>query len=144
MKQKIYAFVIIFIFLTLVLGFEIVHAQNATDGVSVQALCPASVQTGESVTIGLQINKDPWFPTTTVINKSALAALFPNGSILGPFTTPINLSINPGQVSNVPNYMTFKMPATTPANTVVGVSVMLCSNGFEDCAVGGCAIEVKP
>ena len=142
MKLKI--FTIGIIFLSLVLSSVQGYAQNTLDSLTVEAICPSSVRTGESVTIGLQVTNAPWASATAVINKSALAALFPNGSILGPFTIPISLSINPGQIVNVPNYMTFKMPATSPANSVVGTTVSLCNNGFTDCGGGGCVIEVKP
>ena len=144
MKTKIYA--LSFLLLVFLFSPAIVCAQVVID-LDVSVTCtstPATVQVGDTVTIGLQfINEDPINQVT--LNKSAISALFPDGNIFGPFTIPINLTLNPNETASIPNYITYTMPATGLSSvTVVGHLILVCRNNFDDCETASCGVEVIP
>ncbi len=128
--------------ITLVLISGKTYAQGIN--LAVTAQCPPSVSKGDSITIGLQITN--YSAVYVDINKSAIVALFPDGEVFGPVTVPISKTIGPGRTVNIANYVTYQVPPTILANTLVGHGIVLCGNNFgEDCYEGdGCLVEILP
>ena len=120
--------------------FILTSSAIAADDLEVTVLCPDMVSVGGTVTIGLEVKNNGYAPVQ--VKKSAIVAAYPGGQILGPYTIPLSVSINPGEMISLSNYATYNLPADIPAGTLVGHGVCLGVDFNHRLGCGGAITEV--